>query len=139
MKPLLCLIFALCVSVSAQTYTATDILGGTNNVGATATNTYGTVINLTRRDLAGLQFSFKCAGTNEVTGGVATMVFTRSVDGVTYDAVNTLRFSLSANSTNTACLVTNIAVNAIGYLKLNTVENTTTNAITNLSVIYSVK
>ena len=78
-------------------------------------------------------------GTNAVTGGDATLVFVKSLDGTTYDTSNTLRFTLAANSTSTVCLVTNVTLSSAGYLKLSTIENTTTNAITNVSVIYSAK
>tara|TARA_R110000868_G_scaffold57437_3_gene177348 strand:+ start:316 stop:741 length:426 start_codon:yes stop_codon:yes gene_type:complete len=140
-KTLIALALALfAVSASAQTYGTTALLGaGTNNVASESTNSYGTAINLTRRDTVGLQFSFKCSGTNEITGGTATLVFSRSVDGTTYGTASTLRFSLAATSTNTACLVTNLSVGMMGYLKLVSLENTTTNALTNLSVIYSVR
>ena len=141
MKTILAILAAVfAVSASAQTYGTTAVVsGGTNNVAATATNSYGTVINATRRDAIGLQFSFKCSGTTAVTGGDATLVFVKSLDGTTYDTSNTLRFTLAANSTSTVCLVTNVTLSSAGYLKLSTIENTTTNAITNVSVIYSAK
>lgn len=128
------LLIAMAIPSSAQSYgTATAISGGTNNVAAGATNTYSSpVFDLRREPQIALLISYKqaTAGSSNIT-----VRFRKSIDNSTWEVTPSI--VIFANSTN---FVTNVGdIGAVGYIRPATVENTNALAITNVTVVYSIK
>jgi hypothetical protein len=115
------------------------ISGGTNNIAAATTNTaYAATIDLHRQEWIALRISY----TSTLTNGLTTIFrFKPSLDGTTNDNVGTsFDVTVTGNGTNNVCVVTNMSVGAIGYLKLTQIEHVnTTAALTNLYVSYAIK
>jgi hypothetical protein len=118
----------------------TIIDGGTNNVAATATNTYALRIDVPRATDLALYLSAKPLTTNIVTLAFSLQ---RSLDGVTADStlpgVITLTGTTNSASPTRVNLVTNIATGGIPYYFLTAVGNTEGVAATNLTVSYGFK
>jgi hypothetical protein len=138
MKTLLRTLLAVAVlaapfALHAQSYgVVTVISGGTNNVAATATNTYTLpVMNLRQDEQIGVAISFKMpvAGNSN-----CTVRFARSLNGTTWETTPSL--VVTATTTN---FVTNLTFGATGYLRPATVENVNIVALTNVTVSYSIK
>ena len=118
--------------------------GGTNNVAGVGANTYSNYFDVGKQDNVAVYLSF--AGTQGMTGtSNVTALFYRasSSDGLGDDTNNSATIVVAATSTNTQRIYTNIAVTGAQYLKLVSVANTNgasaTNAITNLTIGYTVK
>jgi len=132
-------LLALCTPhAAAQQYGILSQLydGGTNNIAATTTNSaVAKIIGVTKYDDLALDIKFSLTG-----AGTSNIVFKldEGTDGVNWLA-NTRTITMAANGTNAVYLPTNYTVNAMGYLRLNVVENPATNAITNLQIRAYVK
>jgi len=135
MKTILSLII-LCASVflASALDTVTVLDGGTNNVAATTTNTYNVAITPAKANNLAVMYQFKL--TSSGTSATAA-TFQRSVDNSTWESA----FSLpgTAAGTTVVTVTTNIPTGAYGYYRLNTVTNGNANAMTNVTVKYSVK
>lgn len=110
---------------SAQSYNVSSATITSNSVpitliAASATNsTVRATIPATRSANLGLQVSITLAGSG--TSAVVAK-FDESLDGTNWEsAAHTV--SVTANGTNTVTTVSTIAVNAIGFLRLSSVEN----------------
>jgi hypothetical protein len=135
----LCFLLFIIPQVHAQQYDilATLYAGGTNNVAAATTNsTAAKVIGLAKYDEVAIDVKFK------LTGGTGTdsVVFKldEGLDNSNWLA-NRRTISVAASGTNTVYFCTNMTVNSLGYLRLNVIENSNTNAITNLQIRAYVK
>lgn len=139
MKTLLRTLLAVAVLAASSTWlhaqsygVNTVISGGTNNVAATATNTYTLpVMNLRQDEQIGVFISFKMpvAGNSN-----CTVRFARSLNGTTWETTPSL--VVTATTTN---FCTNLTFGAVGYLRPATVENVNIVALTNVTVSYSIK
>jgi hypothetical protein len=136
----------LALPARAQTYGGTSLLtGGTNNVAGSAANAYfGTgalsAIDCTKR----ANIALFCQAAALQTSNTATVTFTfrQSLDGTTNNAEATswIKVTLPLNGTNVVATYTNITVNAVGYLFLDSISNNiSATAITNVVVGYSLK
>jgi len=116
----------------------TLLAGGTNNVGAPATNSYSLPINCTAQTEVPLLFKLTCSGTNSYNVG---FFLSRSVDGTNWDSSTApIQIPVAANGTNSVLLSTNLVVGAMGWLRLDTVANTNdASYVTNLVVVYGIK
>jgi hypothetical protein len=112
--------------------------GGTNNVAATATNTYGNQfrIDVPKAEYVDLYLSMALSGAG--TSGVRFSL-AQGADESTFETNNTYQFILLGNGTTPVNLVTNINVGAIPYLKLMNVGNSNAVAVTNITVSYGFK
>lgn len=112
------------------------VLGGTNNVAATTTNTsFTTVVQATKALDIAIQPSFRLTG----AGTSAVVIkFDESNDMLNWK-VAARSISVTANGTNTVSNVANFTVGGVGYLRLSQVENPNATAVTNLTVKYSQK
>jgi hypothetical protein len=127
------------VSATAQLYGPINVLSaGTNVIGLT-TNTYDIPIglNLTRATDVGLTFEVK----NHTSGATSNVTFNfqHSLDGAHWETTPTFSVTLaSASTTNT--LVTNLTINAKGYLRLHQGINTNAAGVmTNVLIQAAVK
>ena len=151
MKKILCLLSVLAFSILALPLaaqaddiayagTTTLISGGTNNVAATATNTYSLRIDVPRTREFALQVSAKPIVTNVVT---LSFRLYPSLDGTTSSSTEPVLVSLSgttnAASPSSVSLITNITAGAVPYYILKPVGNTEGVAATNLTVKYGFK
>jgi hypothetical protein len=123
-----CMMLALCVSLaSAQQYGATQI--GTNMVFApNTTNTVNsTAWTLTKENDVAVKFAVTAAGT---ATDAATATLMKSLDGTTFDAAPLATLQVSQVANATAVQNTNLTLGAIGYIRLGTIINPSTNIIT---------
>lgn len=138
-KPLSFLVLlALTMSATAQSYSinTTTLTGGTNNVALTSTNSaVGIVIPVVRANNVAITANFKLTG-----AGTTAVVFRldESVDGATWES-SAYSLSVTPAGTSTVVGVGNIAVNGIGYLRLQTIENPNATSVTNLVFKYGFK
>jgi hypothetical protein len=148
MKKILCLLSVLTVLAlplagqAQESYagTTTLISGGTNNVAATATNTYSLRIDVPRTREFALHVSAKPLTTNVVT---LRFWLYPSLDGTTYSSTEPVIVSLSgttnAASPSSVSLITNITAGPVPHYFLKPVGNTEGVASTNLTVKYGFK
>lgn len=109
---------------------STTLNGGTNNIAAATTNTYNSVITLTKYDEVALQPIFQLTG-----AGTSAVVFrfSKSVDGTNFIADASRTISVTAAGTTVVSGISNQLVGAVGYLRLDTIENPNASAVTNLT------
>jgi hypothetical protein len=112
------------------------LAGGTNNVAPATVQTYPTYWNLTQHDQAALLLSFKG---NHADLGVSPQTFTFAFgpDSTTKAtlAPGLIAMTFAANGTTTVNYVTNLNVEAHGYLHLVSLSNTNTAySVTNLTI-----
>jgi len=125
-------VLAFAGSASAQQYSPVTVYSqGTNAIAGSATVTPGSVITMTKSNNVAFQiFATSLAGsTNAVTAN-----FAKSVDGVTYETTPSVTLAVTANGTNAVSALTNVATGAVGYLKLTSIVNGNTNALTGVGV-----
>lgn len=118
-------------------FQVTSLNGGTNNVAATATNTYAITMDVGRQAFTGLQITtaFTGAGT-----GTLQLRFARSVDGVTWETNPGVIVQTAAG--NGVTPVTSFAVqqvDGIRFLRLVGVANTNAVAATNIAFRWLIK
>lgn len=103
---------------------------------AATTNTVNAEIDARESEYVALLIQFRTLG-----AGTSNIVFNlqRSLDRTTYESAQNYKFTLVASGTNTVNLLTNINVGSVGFLRLNTIENTATNIMTNVVVNYTLK
>lgn len=135
---LIALVFAD-LSARAQTYgTLTILAGGTNNIANAASNVYSAPIDCTQRANVSLYMSANSSGANT---NFINFTFRSSEDGTTntMDLSQAYVFQLISNGTNKVSMVTNITVNATGYLILTAVHNPGSTLATNVTVTATLK
>jgi hypothetical protein len=110
----------------------------TNVVGASTSNLVSTagIFYAGRAQNVGVQFSAKSTAAD---AGTVTLVFSKSVDGSTYDTIAAGRFTFittiaAANATTALTDSTNWNVGGIGWIKLHSIATTCTNTLTNIVV-----
>ncbi len=112
----------------------TTLNGGTNNVAAASTNTYGgsgVAFATANSSVLSLQATFSCNGTN---AQAVTLVLDSSNDNANWQT-STLRWPITANGTNTVTAVTNLSVGGQQVTRAHLVENpNATVAVTNLTL-----
>lgn len=144
-KLILSLISTLTLCFVAQAQLVTVIEGGTNNVLGNTANTYSNYLDVSKQDNVRILFSFKSYGGAASSNVTATFVPASSADGLGDDLNAPINVVLAANGTTKVQVYTNLNVTGAQYLKLITIANTngagggTTNAITNLTIGYTVK
>lgn len=129
---------AIVPSANAQkagSYTTT-LNGGTNNVAATATNTYTAAITCEDYDNVGLDLSFKAV--SSLTGNITVRVAKACVSG-NYESVPTTVITIPANGTTVVNYPLNITTPSAIALKLTSIENTNSVAITNVTASWRLK
>jgi len=141
MKIILLSLLALCalaISAPAQT-TLGPIMGGTNSVPASTTNTYAsdthtyTVANSVRVALAAtFTMHSDAPGISNIV-----MVFDTAVDGAQWQLA-THRFTAGA-STNATTTITNLFLGGCAYLRLASIENENVVTATNIALTFSHK
>ena len=119
----------------AGAYTTT-LNGGTNNVGAGSNNTYTVSIACEDYDNVGLDLSFKALDT--LTGYITVSVAKACVSG-NYESVPTTVLSIPANGTTVVNYPVNIATPSAIALKIASINNTNTVAITNVTATWRLK
>jgi hypothetical protein len=123
-----CMMLALCAGIaSAQQYAGTQL--GTNMVFApNTTNTInGGAFTATKANDIGIKFAVTAAGT---ATDAPTATLMKSLDGSTYDAAPIATLQVSQVANTTAVQNTNLTLGAIGYVRLGTIINPSTNIIT---------
>lgn len=118
-------------------------VNATNNVAAssTATTGMGDAIDVSNFADVSVDAEFKTAAADTSTG-VITLLFSRSLDGTKYETTPRLSYIIPHNSTTVQVGVTNFPAANIGaakYLKLYSIQNGTTNTLTNIVVRIGVK
>lgn len=115
----------------AKTY-ATSLNGGTNNIAATATNTYAITQNVSEFDNVGATLNFKSTGANT---GTQVVRIARSWDnGSTYESTPGLSLSVAANGTSTVVAGAKLDCSGVTNLKIVSWENPGASPITNAVV-----
>jgi hypothetical protein len=125
-------------------YAYQQILGlgtTTNNVAATATNTYQAnsgVIVATRQEYlpVAVKYSYHAAP----VGGTPSVVLRleRSVDNSNWETTP-FHVLTASGATNTCTWMTNLTVGGMPYFRISTIENTNSAVITNLQFYYGLK
>lgn len=116
------------------------LTGGTNNVAATATNTYSAkLIGTTLANDAVVYVSAK--GLDATPNGVVTFVFKKSPDGASLNPTTdtATNLVLTLNGTTVASASLNFNVQAYGGIFLTEIRSTNGVALTNLTVTGYVK
>jgi hypothetical protein len=128
-------LFASSVHVHAQYTLGTAIPGGTNNVPAATTNSTAIIIPVTRSTDVALQPSFKLTGS-----GTSAVVFKfdESLDAATWKPA-VISVSVTASGTSTVMALSSSTIDAVGYLRLSSIENPNATAVTNLVLKYATK
>lgn len=126
----------------AQLYGAVELVnGGTNNIAGATTNAYGTayLIDCSKINNLSLSISEQALQNTNLTTNV--FVFKQSLDGTTNttETVGTWKIQLPLTGNTQAVITTNIAVNGVGYLYLDSGQNFSLTAVTNLIVFYGIK
>ena len=133
------LAFVLLIPVTAQAQATPVYFSNTLLSGSTVTNsttrTYNLTIDARKQTTVGLMVSFALTGGAETGNIVVTLQ--RSIDGSTWESTGTT-ITTAANGTNTVSLVTAVASNGAGYIRLATIQNANTNNAT-VSVQYPTK
>lgn len=112
-------------SIGTATITSNSVV--TTAIAASATNTtVRASIPATRADNLGLQLSISLAG-----AGTSAVVakFDESLDGSNWES-SAHSITATANGTNVVTTVSTIAVGAIGYLRLSSIENPNAQVLT---------
>ena len=124
---------ALCslAAVAQQYGYGTLLAGGTNSVLGTETRVYTTAAGLTKYEDCTLWVSFKAVST---ATGVVDFKLHKSLDGVLWDTTQTALFRLTSDGTTLVNGLTNIALGAIGYIKLGSSINTQAVDLTNITI-----
>ena len=134
-------ILTLALPAMAQSPQAVTLLnGGTNNCAALATNDYTgqtLLIDATWRANVGISISY--VGNSTTNNNGVVFVFDQSLDASTWSSTNKLRYRLDGNGTSTVSLVTNQPLGAVGWLRLNSIENSSSNAFTNITIKANLK
>lgn len=136
-------IIAFAFDAQAQQYTVTTLLnGGTNNVAGASTNSYSSatyvVPGIAKYSDVAIQISGK--GLDATNAAAWSVVFDKSVDGVTWGNNSPLTIAVTPAGTAVRTVVTNITLGPIGYLRLNSILNlSSADAITNITVKVAVK
>lgn len=129
----LTLLVALASPAAAQTYAPVTTTLATNTIAASTTESGdGSAMTLTRFHGVGLQITFQ--GSHAADTGAMTFLFKQSLDGTTYSTLVPISISGAVNGTTAVCITTNVTLNHVGYLKLDSVQNAATNAVTNLVI-----
>lgn len=145
MRQLIAVIAALTLfAVGAQAqgnYRSTGLLSSTATVTAAATTNYATAaytIDTTKWDELGLTLSFKLGAATANSSNVV-VTFSKSTDNVKWTTVGDFVWTVAANSTNEVVAYTNLDMETVGYLRLDSINNQNTNAMTNIVLRYTVK
>jgi hypothetical protein len=93
------------------------------------TNTVTTALDTMKETTVGLLITATSQGVTNTT--VSTFGFRWSLDGTTYYTDDRLRIPLTADTTNTASVYTNVDCSWFRYLKPSTMENIATTGTTN--------
>ena len=127
-------VLALAGAASAQQYNPVPIYTqGTNAIAGSATVTPATTaVVVTKFD--NVAFQFTAHSTADATNAV-TANFAKSVDGVTYETTPSVALPVTLNGTNAVSAVTNLSTGAVGYLKLKSIVNSDTNAVSGASIM----
>lgn len=141
MKRILSLIIAaasvICAS-AADYYYIPMTVNATNALAATSTNSYTTqlVMDAQKYKEVGIAVSLKLTG-----AGTTPVIFSvqESLDGSTWATTPKHVFSVTPAGTAERNVVTNITANAVGYFRISAIQNDNSAAVTNLSVVYSLK
>lgn len=141
------LLIAVVLPAKAQLYGPVTIMSQTqtpltNTVASATTNSYYTnfaAIDCTKYSQIGL--SFGATGSNTTNANTVYAVFKQSLDGTTNttETIGSLKVPLVLTGTTYAVTVTNYALNAVGYLFLDSIQNAGGVSITNINVSYSLK
>lgn len=116
--------------------TVTVLSGATNNVAASATNSYTSDIVLNRSDGLGLFVSCKAVAAHT---GEVVFVLKRGVESSSVETAETFRISLTCAGTSTVNLFTNLTIGHEQFIRLTAVENVTAVAVTNVTLKASIK
>lgn len=127
------LLFAVPVKAQSQ-YTVTD-LAVTNNLAAAATNALGYLIPATKFTDVGLLIRMNAMSSSTDT---STIVLQKSLEGTT-NFSPFASFTFTLNGTTPILYTTNFTLGAVGYLKVSSISNTGSVALTNMFIKYSVK
>lgn len=101
----------------------------TNAVAAASTVTNNAVIGVANNHHIGFGFRFALAGATGTSSNV-TATIQSSIDGTNY--VNFATLALAANGTNVVGIATNLQVGGIPFLRVSTVQNQNTQAVSGL-------
>lgn len=124
------------VNAQVDTGPVANLIGGTNRILLATSNVYTADIPAQRGSQVAIQCSFKMTGAG-ATSNIWWYV-DASVDGSTWNPrVHTL--GAAANGTTQVIFQTNINVGAMPFLRLSSVYNTNTIAVTNLDMRYAIK
>lgn len=127
--------FAFSASAGLKTTTLT---GGTNNVaGSTTNSTPLTAIAVTGSDNLAMAAELKFT---DATPGAGSFILTldRSIDNSIWQT-NFMSITCNTNGTTAAQTITNFSTGGVGYWRIGSQRNSTTNAVTNLNVKFYYK
>lgn len=111
--------------------------GGTNNIAATTTNSPSSdAIAVSEFDNVGYQITVKPISTST---GTVVFSFAQSLDSTTYETVPQHTVTCTLNGTGAITTVGNLSIPSAGTLKLASIANTNSMAITNISIVYRLK
>jgi hypothetical protein len=120
----------------AQQYQNTTLISARNIPGG-ATSNYNLTIGAQKYKEVGISATWKLDGAGT---DVSTITFDQSLDGSTWSTVGSSTLAAANAGTTTVTYVTNITMNAKGYIRLKSMVNGTSGqAITNLTISYSLK
>lgn len=116
--------------------TVTVVAGGTNYVAGSTTITSGTAsggVGVSRNDIVGLLISFKPVATN-VTGNVV-FTFAKGLNASEVESTGSVTVTMATDTNAVATTsFTATTVTGAGYLKLTSINNGCSVAVTNVSV-----
>lgn len=112
----------------------------TNNVAATATNTYANQfrIDVPKAEYVELYISAAFSASGPAPQNLRFSI-AQGADETTFETNNTYAFNLTGNGTTPVNLITNITVGAVPYLKIQSAGNTNAAYATNIVFSYGFK
>ncbi len=130
------IVLAQCAALAQWQYEYTQLTYTNGCPLSDSVTTDSAAINCTRTDNLGLTLTFKHEAP---TTNACVFTFKGSVDGINYGTIGQHIITLAATGTTPVIYTTNIAVGAVGYIKLDSIVNGATEAMTNIAVYYSTK
>jgi hypothetical protein len=123
-------IYGPAVPVGGLTY------GGTNNIAGATTNSYGLTNTINATKYNNVAVSCGVAGLQSSNTSAVTFVFKQSLDATaaTEETTATYKVVVTMNGTNIVVVTTNIALNAVGYLSLDSIGVPSATGVTNVSL-----
>lgn len=135
---ILAVLTALITPASAQQYSVQSLSTGTTVIAASGSLApTSAIVTATKNKNVTLQMSYALSGT-----GVAavTLKCAKSIDGTTYETVESGTLAVTASGTNTVQGTLNIDMGGAGYLKVTSIANANTpSTVAGLSVKASKK